>query len=516
MGTKYRFRVKPYHHQLSAIRKLSSLDYCGALLMDPRTGKTKTAIDAFGIMHLKYGLRKVLVVCPSRVMGVWLQEIHAHCPHVCEVIVWDREGRRRYDRLPREHRWADLQIVVVNYEAFSTPGRKLPSGKRSKTTGRFKFRSEIGRWIGSDDALCILDESHKIKSPSGRASNMIVSMRPMFRWRFLLTGTVVTKAKRAHDVYMQWKFLNPERFSDTPTLDEFKHQYGRWISMDEGWQRWVGPRNMTEFHDRIHRDSYAIHREDCFDLPPREDVVEYVALGRETARIYDELSEEMISRLTNGEVTEASTALVLALRLSQVTGGTTNTPAPDVRTYRVGSEKLLALRPYLEDAQERSEKLVVAARFKADLNAIAALCGKLGLPCWQLRGGVKRSDSDRYIREFRKHDDAGVFLMQPSSGSLGIDLSTSAKMIWYSLTPSYVDYTQACDRIALSRSSTTFVYLLVENTVDQVLYDTLRLDGDVAKAITSTPEKLLRSKRARAALLANKDKWRGREKEDLE
>ena len=147
---------------------------------------------------------------------------------------------------------------------------------------------------------------------------------------------------------------------------------------------------------------------------------------------------------------------------------------------------------------------MIAARFKADLNAIAELCDDLGLPCWQLRGGVKRADSDRFIREFRKHDDAAVFLMQPSAGSLGIDLSTSAKMIWYSLTPSFVDFTQACDRIALSRNSTTFVYLLAKDTVDEVLYDALKADGDVAKAITSSPEKLLRSKKDRARQKARK------------
>lgn len=512
MGAKYKFRTRPYKHQMTAIRKMASLDYQGALLMDPRTGKTKTAIDCFGILHLKHGLRKVLIVCPSRVIGVWHEEIHRHSPHLCEVIIWDREGRKR--ALPQSVGRFDMQIVVVNYEAFATPGKKLPSGRRSKTNGRFKIRGDIAKWIGEDKAMCILDESHKIKNPSGKAATMIVSMRPLFKWRFLLTGTVVTKAKKAHDVYMQWKFLNPSRFEDTPTLETFKSTYGRWVDTGEGYTKWIGPRNMPEFHRRIHLDAFAVHREDCFDLPPREDIVELIDLKVRAARIYDEMAEMMVARIINEEITEASIALVQGLRLAQITGGHATTPPPEKKTYRIGTEKLLALKAHLEDAQDRSEKLVVAARFRAELDEIAALCASLKLPCWQMRGGVKRADTDRYIREFRKHDDAGVFLMQPSSGSLGIDLSTAAKMIWYSLTTSYVDYTQACDRIALSRKSTTFIYLLVPRTIDQVMYDTLRQDGDVAKAITSTPEKLLRSETARKALLANKDKWRGEEKSD--
>jgi hypothetical protein len=67
-------------------------------------------------------------------------------------------------------------------------------------------------------------------------------------------------------------------------------------------------------------------------------------------------------------------------------------------------------------------------------------------------------------------------------------------MIWYSLVPSYVDYTQCCDRIALSRNSTTFVYLLAEGTVDELLMETLENDHDVAQMIITKPELLLRKK----------------------
>jgi SNF2 family DNA or RNA helicase len=117
----------------------------------------------------------------------------------------------------------------------------------------------------------------------------------------------------------------------------------------------------------------------------------------------------------------------------------------------------------------------------------------MGLPVWQLRGGMKRRDSDRAILEFRRHPDAGVFVMQPAAGSLGIDLSTASRMIWYSLTNSWVDYRQACDRIALSRKSTTFTYLLARGTVDEVLYQTLQDDGDIGRAILERPESLLRT-----------------------
>lgn len=512
MAKLYRFRTKPYAHQVKALRKAMKSEFGIALLMDPRTGKTKTAIDYLSIQHLKSGTSKVLVVCPSRVMGVWLEEIHKHSPYLCNVVIWDSKARKIPLKNLVDHDRYDINVVVVNYEAFATPGKMLPSGRRSKTSGRFKFRSEIAKWIGDEESICILDESHKIKNPSGKAAMMIVSMRRLFTKRLILTGTVVTKAKRAHDIYMQWKFLNEERFKEFNNAADFKDRYGRWIE-DNGYPQWVAPRNLEELHKRIHLDAFAVHREDCFDLPAREDIVERVKLTDETARVYDEMATKMMALIkevhdevlegTKDTFAEASIALVQTLRLAQITGGCVTVKEDgerESRIYRVGNDKLKALAPHLEDAYEREEKLVICARFKSDLNAIARACEENDLPLWQLRGGVKRNDSDRFIREFRKHDGAGVFLMQPQAGSLGIDLSTASKMVWFSLTPSFVDFTQCCDRIALSRNSTTFIFLLGEGTVDEILYEALKGDGEVVKAITSAPEKLLRSIKSQSAL----------------
>ncbi len=138
--------------------------------------------------------------------------------------------------------------------------------------------------------------------------------------------------------------------------------------------------------------------------------------------------------------------------------------------------------------------MVIAARFKPDMDAIASMATKLGLKVWQIRGGIKREDTDEAIREFRKWDDAGIMVVQPQAASLGIDLSTASKMIWYSLVTSYVDFSQCCDRIALSRNSTTFVFLLAEGTVDELLRETLDADHDVAQMIITHPDRLLRTK----------------------
>lgn len=76
---------------------------------------------------------------------------------------------------------------------------------------------------------------------------------------------------------------------------------------------------------------------------------------------------------------------------------------------------------------------------------------------------------------------------------MGIDLRTASTMVWYSLTQSYVDYTQSRDRIALSGKANRYVFLLAEGTYDELQYDGLQNDRDVVKMIHESPERLLRN-----------------------
>lgn len=516
---KYKFKTRPYRHQVAAVKKLISNGFGGALLMEPRTGKTKVAIDYLSMLNQAGKIDRVVVICPNRVMDVWIEQLYAHCPRRFNVVLWDKHerthrvnGRRVAKPVARASSAHELTVLIVNYEAFAVPGPRTKSGKRSKRAGRFKTRDHLLKWAAQGVAAIVLDESHKIKSPSGKAANMIVSMGPRFSYRLILTGTPVTKAKRMFDVYMQWKFLNPDRFADLPTVGEFKDHFGRWTDRN-GFPQFLRSRNTDEFRNRIHRDAYAVKRDECFDLPPREDQIVRVPLVA-SARLYDELAENMVAEIetlkemrreadATSQMTkrrelmkevhtvEASIKLTLTLRLSQITGGCATTD--EGKIIRVGSEKISVLRELLEDVFEKEEKIVVSARFKPDLAAAQRLGRELDVPTFRLSGGVSRDDGTRFIREFGAVDGPALFVVQPSAGSLGIDLSAASRMVWYSLTPSWTDFTQCCDRIALSRRSTTFVYLLATGTVDEVLYQTLQEDGQIHNKIIERPALLLRS-----------------------
>jgi hypothetical protein len=503
----YKFKTKPYKHQVQALKKLLEVGWGGALLMEPRTGKTKVAIDWVSILHQAGRVNRVLVAAPLSVLEVWVDEIHTHCPFKYRVIFWDKEGRKEVPLPPWGH--SDLVFVLVNLDAFSTPGRIMGKDEFGATIrsdrkgGRFDVKNALTKW--SPQAM-IVDESHRIKTPSARKTSMIQRLGKVAPYRAILTGTPITKRKRAYDVYSQWKFLNPhsallkqqygEDEGEPHTAATFKAEYGRWVQMD-GYTKWINNKNLRRLHRLLHDESFAVTRAECYDLPPRlPDQIIPVHLTGETADVYRQMAEEMIARLKSGEITEAPIALVQGMRLAQIAGGlvkTTPLDGGEGKLIRIGTDKLEVLEDLLEDLYDADEKVVLGARFRADIAAIVAAHKKLKVPIYELHGGIPSSErkSQWGPAGFQGHSAPCALIGQPAASSLGIDLSTSATMIWYSLTNSWTDFTQFEDRIALAKVSTSYNYLIAQGTVDELIYETLQGDGDLGRAILQQPDKLL-------------------------
>jgi SNF2 family DNA or RNA helicase len=526
---KYKWRTTPYRHQVAAVRQaLSDIKKTGsfALLMEPRTGKTKVTIDLACILYQQGRVHKVVVVGPVSVLDVWIQEIRQHCSVKFRITVWDKDGRK-FLNLPRT-RPDVIDFVLVNYEAFQQPGMivsrvQTPEGvviKRSKRKGgRFEYRDKIRKWKPD---MMVLDESHRIKTPSARKTTTLWSIAwtrenfPLVPIRGLLTGTVLTKKKRVFDIYSQWKFKNRKskllRIRDEETgkkrqitLAEFKEEYGVWTQRN-GYPQWLRnrPEAIVRLRREMHREAFAITRDECYDLPKAfPDVIHKIPLV-ESGPYYDQMVEELVAMFPTGEFSWAKIPLVQRLRLQQLTSGIArmepSTKYPDGRTVGVGREKLRFLEDILVDQFEADEKIVIGARFRPDIARIVALVKKMRVPVYELHGGIKARDRVNNIAQFRRVDGAAVFIAQPAAGSLGIDLSTSSTLLWYSLTDSWVDYTQFTDRVALSERAVRYIYLLAEHTIDEIKYEALKEDGDIARRVTESPDKLLRDLKIRKNL----------------
>lgn len=450
-----------------------------ALLMEPRTGKTKVAIDYAAMGHQAGRVRRVLVTCPTAVMDVWESEFDKHCPTPHEVLVWDRDERKRR---PRPDATGDgLHVIAMNYGGLSAP------------QSRDRIKRAIKRY---DPDLIVADESHMFKSPSAKVSRAMHSLGLICDRRLILTGTPVTKKRRVMDVYSQWKFLNPDRFADIPIRDEdraakglppsfedFKHHYSRWIPRD-GYDLWVSNRNLTDLQRRVHADAFAATRAECFDLPPRlPDRTIWADLGSSRPH-YRDMVNEMLTELADGGWVEASIPLTQRLRLRELAGGVARLDTGEPR--RIGGEKLTAMFDVLEsELFPADEKVVVCAAFTPDIEAIVK---RSKVPTWVLHGDTPRRTRTKNIEKFNMSAGPAMFVMQPSAGGLGIDLSSAAVLVWYSMTESYVDYIQATDRVALANRAVQVMHVVAKNTVDETMVNAVPEDREVAQSMLRSPE----------------------------
>lgn len=506
MARRYTFKRKPYKHQVQAVKKLLSTGYGGALLMDPRTGKTGASAAYIDILHQHEGVNRVIIICPVIAIGVWRQELRETLTSKYRLVIMDREGRKNGSMPP--YGKDILDIVIINYDAFATPGelryhmRGPDKGKpvivdgvhlRSKTKGgRYAMKNMVIKW---QPQLILLDESHRIKSPSAKKSTAIHSLGPIADYRVILTGTPVTKSKRLFDVYSQWKFLNPERFLDDfgghMTFAEFKAEYGRWLNKGT-YDQFLGSRNEGQLHELMELDAFRITREECYDLPPSTPQIMPVKL-EETRKAYDQMAEDMIARIETGEITEATITLVQQLRLRQMTSGLARTEPsaqyPEGRLAFIGAEKLRAIEDRLEDLLEADEKVVIGAQWKGDIARLEALGKKLKVPTFAIHGGVK--DREHIPGQFKAVKGGAIFIGQPAAAGEAIDLSSASILQWYSLPSSWVQFKQFTDRIALSNKATFHEFYLATNTVDFLAYETLLEDGDIGKKMIQSPRRLL-------------------------
>lgn len=437
--------------------------------MEPRTGKTKTVIDWAGIIRSlpEHDLDAVVVFAPAPILGVWEQELKVHCSVPYDVLVWDAKNRAK-KVIPEPGN--KLLWVIVNYEALSAHGVTTRSGNESVKTGRGWVKSTLKRLCSRYSVAVVLDESHRIKTCSSKTANALFTIGSNAAYRVIMSGTPITKHNRPDDIYSQWRFLNTKRFIDVPTKTDFMRRYSNEVFGGYGYAKFEGIRNDAELRGRMMEDAFTVTREECFDLPDRTIETIPVTLGDRARAAYDAIA-------TCGVYGEAVATHVLSrlTELTKITGGHMGEGWEEI-----GREKIDALCGILQDHINEGTPLVVAARYRAEIHKIQKLCRAYKAPCMTIQGGA---DTAAELARWRETPGCRVMILQPQSGSLGIDLRESDHLVWYSLVYQWTDYSQTCDRIALCERPTTITHLLAQDTVDWDIARILQEDGDVVGTI---------------------------------
>ena len=461
---KPRVKAKLFKHQqdaydfaLDAFEKGKAV----ALLADMGTGKSMMTIAITGTLEADKGVKKMLVVCPKSIVGVWEDEFRKFADYRYALTVLDGTMDKKRSSF-NYMQGAALQIIVVNYESC------------------WRLETEISKW---NPDLIVCDESSKIKTPSASQSKALHRLGRQSKYNIILTGTPITGSPL--DIFSQYKFLDDSIFGTSFYL--FRNRY----AILGGYQNRmiVGYRHLDELVEKVHSIAFRIKIEDAVDLPPFIDETRAITLEPKAQSLYRMLEQDCYAELANGEVT-ARNVLTQLLRLAQCTGGFIR---DDIKgeAQQVSGAKLDALEDIIDTCLDEEKKVVVFARFVPEIEAIAAMLKKKKIGYAQIYGAT--TDRADQVKKFQEDPEIKVFIGQLQTTGMGLTLTAANVAVFYSLDFSYANYEQSRARIHRigQKQKCLYIHLVGKGTVDEKILNALKHKGDIAKIMVDDWRSLL-------------------------
>ena len=467
---KYKFKMPPYEHQLTALRKGWNLDEF-AYFMDMGTGKSKVLIDNFSVLYDKGYIGGVLIIAPKGVYRNWSSnEIPTHMPdHVlADICIWQPNHTQKFlttwKKLFEDN--YNLKIFLMNIEAFSTR----------------KGVEVAEKFLLAHSTLMAIDESTTIKTKNAKRTKSIVKLGKMAKYRRIMTGSPITKSPM--DLYTQCEFLNPELLGHK-SFYSFQYEYAIIKRRNLGsysFNQIVGYKNLKELNGLLDNFSYRVRKQDCLDFPDKVYTKRVVELTPEQARMYSDLKKIALGICEEGTVTP-TTILTQLLRLQQVCSGHVKLDDGAIKTF--SSAKIKELEAVIE---EIDGKAIIWANFTHDIESIVELLTKMyGEDSVVSYYGATSTDQRDYAMSSFQNPDSLVrfFVGQPRTGGYGLTLTQASTVIYYSNSYDLEVRLQSEDRAHRigQVNKVTYIDIIAEKTVDEKVLQALRSKIDIASVV---------------------------------
>ncbi len=473
----FKFKTTPRTYQLKAFKE-AVLAKRFALWLDPRLGKTKIAIDFCAFYHTKGKIKRVVVVCPLAVAGVWEEELEIHCP--VPYTVSTKAELLGTDTL-------EFYIASYGYVAYRKEEVQV------LTKGKNKGKKKIERvWVHLPEYLAlkpdclITDEAHYIKDHSTDRSKSVDKLSIVAPFMLELTGTPQPK-----DMLDLWHQFNVLCRGLLGTWTEFKQNIAAYDFSGFKVIRWNNifiqyvRKLIKPYHIRIRRKDVHEVIEPIHQRIP-------IRLPIDQQKIYDKMKKDSYLVLTSmeEEKKEVTADIILTqyLRLQQISGGFIRTD--DKAIKEVGDGKEAVLLELLPTYTAEDEKVVIYCRFTWEVEKCLEVAKRLKLKTLKIMGSMTSSQRTEARKTFQTNDEYKVIVCQIKAGGIGINLNRASTAIFYSLVFNHDEFTQACDRIYKEKQLLSYIYLLGKGTIDEYIFEVLQKKERLNNAIVNWKEVL--------------------------
>jgi SNF2 family DNA or RNA helicase len=492
-----------------------------ALYLDPGLGKSYILCSVIDYLRSRTLAHKVIVVTSPSGVYNFTKEISkfTDIPE-SKVQIGGVSNRRPFDNM-------DKDILVCNYRSFlliSDEYYKQPTllNKKGKPTKRKSkvqgislgyevTRIPMAQWLGSEDAIIILDESHFIANPKARQTKVLHQVKSFFKYRFLATGT---PADTEEKYYSQLSFLD-DALVHNYTYQEWLQYYA---NLGDRYSDYTitgfKPERLVELTSIVR--SVAIRRlaEDTLELPEHLIRCVYVDMNKTQKDLYRAIIDFELKamRSYDGSITTSK----FNQQFQYLTAAIDN---PRMLTERADTSELQkAIADFnfitdhskmeaLEDLMTKhsGKKIIIwtthpsVARYLAlkyaDLNPLV-INGEVPRP----RGKELDEFKADIVHTFQTDPTRNLLIAGTQVMNTAITMVSCNVQIVFDVNSNYTQYEQSLKRIhRIGQFSTVYTYiLLIDRSLDALRYEGLIDKGFIDRNFLN--QKYLDLKSAQAML----------------
>lgn len=514
-------RSVPMAHQLEAVTRALAKPTAFGQMAETGTGKSAMILYEWIERINKKDLRNLLVVAPAGCIRNWyeaktddqLGELETHLePDLYNKVLIATNRKRAAHRDMRERllRSDDgPRALFVNIEAFS----------RGKDT-----EAEIlcRKFMQQRRTMMVIDESTTIRRHSKR-TRAIMRLGRLARARRILTGLIVPRSPL--DLFYQMNFLDPNilnfssyvafraryakvrlmnappeaivdmrlkqmctrmRMKPPDTTDWWVRQKIDFILSNGGYIEGVPLideyQNLDELKSLYQPYVYQVLKKDCLDLKPKIYEPRDVELTKEQIRVYKQVKEEAMAKLSDGSYVSALNVLGQMVRLHQIVCG--HVVTEDGKIVDLPSHRIRDIKEILE---EHERKAIIWVTYDHELRKLAHSLtvehGKDAIACfWGGNRNVRAEEEKRFLGDPR----CRFMISTPQSGGRG-NTWTVADLVIYAANSYDLEHRyQSEDRPHRrgQKRSVTYIDLIARGTVEEKIVKALRKKLNLAKIIT--------------------------------
>ena len=427
----------PHDYQAYAIDYIETHPVA-AVLLDMGLGKTVISLTAIAdLLFDSFEAHRILVVAPLRVArDTWPAEIEKweHLQHLTFSVVVGTPKERRAALM------AGADITIINRENLQW---------LIESSG-FPF----------DYDMVVIDELSSFKNHKSKRFQALMKVRPKVKRIIGLTGT--PSSNGLMDLWAEFKLLDMEQ-----RLGRFITQYRNdyFLPDKRNGQIIYSYKPMPYAEDAIYRKisdmTISMKSTDHLKMPELVSSRYEVKLSEAEAQRYEDLKQELILQLPEGEVTAANAASLTG-KLVQLANGAIYNDDGDIVEFH--SAKLDALEDLIEAAN--GKPLLVAYWFKHDLQRI------------KQRFDVREIKSSKDISDWNS-GKIPVAVIHPASAGHGLNLQAGGStLIWFGLTWSLELYQQTNARLwrqGQTAGTVVIQHIITKGTIDERILKALSL-----------------------------------------